>query len=92
MRSVASGGDDLYQMDAGFDGARIVGFEVVPISVHHEWNGEWKGSQTYLKTCNMQNLPSDRDPLQMYVFQKFEKKLKNLYIIVLCTILDCNYC
>ena len=48
-----------------FEGARIVGFEVVPVSVHHEWNGKWKGHQTYLKTCNMQSLPSDRDPLQL---------------------------
>jgi transmembrane 9 superfamily protein 2/4 len=53
--------------DGSFEGARIVGFEVVPVSVHHEWNGEWKGKNTYLKTCNMQNVPSDRDPLQLLI-------------------------
>ena len=51
--------------NAAFEGARIVGFEVVPVSVRHEWNGKWRGTNTYLKTCNMQNLPSDRDPIQV---------------------------
>ena len=65
LRSSGEFNTMAHNANSGFEGARIVGFEVVPVSVHHEWNGPWKGSNTYLKTCNMQSLPSDRDPLQI---------------------------
>jgi len=65
LRAATSDMGNIGIADNGFKGARIVGFEVVPVSVHHEWTGEWRGAQTYLKTCNTQNLPSDHDPLQL---------------------------
>eukprot|EP00946_MAST-07B_sp_MAST-7B-sp1_P004715 g4715.t1 len=48
-------------------GARIVGFEVVPMSVKHEWNNQWNGAQTYLKSCNGQILPTASSPVQKIV-------------------------
>ena len=52
------------ESSGGFEGARIVGFEVVPMSVRHEWNNQWNGQQTYLKSCNGQVLPTARSPVQ----------------------------
>ncbi len=69
----ATGGDDTQQYSMGqggpsggqgFSGARIVGFEVVPTSVQHRWTKKWNGANTYLSTCNGQNLPGAHDPLQ----------------------------
>ena len=53
--------------NGGFEGARIVGFEVVPMSVKHEWNNQWNGAQTYLKSCNGQVLPTEASPVQKIV-------------------------
>jgi transmembrane 9 superfamily protein 2/4 len=52
---------------SGYEGARIVGFEVVPMSVKHEWNNQWNGAQTYLKSCNGQVLPTAASPIQKIV-------------------------
>jgi len=41
-----------YHESPTFEGARIVGFEVQPFSVRHEWDGDYEGSRTMLKTCN----------------------------------------
>ncbi|KAK3130945.1 hypothetical protein QOZ80_6BG0500030 [Eleusine coracana subsp. coracana] len=44
-----------YNKVAHTDLARIVAFEVTPYSVTHEFDGEWKGNTTSLKTCNPQS-------------------------------------
>ncbi|GJN38968.1 hypothetical protein PR202_gb28054 [Eleusine coracana subsp. coracana] len=44
-----------YNKVAHTDLARIVAFEVTPYSVTHEFDGEWKGNATSLKTCNPQS-------------------------------------
>ncbi|CAN0838372.1 Transmembrane 9 superfamily member 10 [Linum grandiflorum] len=41
-----------YHKDVQTDSARIVGFEVKPFSVKHEYEGEWKGENTRLTTCD----------------------------------------
>ncbi|CAA6661673.1 unnamed protein product [Spirodela intermedia] len=41
-----------YHKDAESDLARIVGFEVNPFSVKHEYEGEWNGNKTRLTTCD----------------------------------------
>ncbi|XP_051204160.1 transmembrane 9 superfamily member 10 [Lolium perenne] len=41
-----------YHRDAETDFARIVAFEVKPFSVKHEYDGDWKGNATRLKTCD----------------------------------------
>ncbi|KAL1515628.1 hypothetical protein AB1Y20_002246 [Prymnesium parvum] len=40
-----------YHKDQSFEGARIVGFEVEPSSIEHEYSQPWKGTETALKTC-----------------------------------------
>ncbi|KAI8477092.1 MAG: hypothetical protein J3K34DRAFT_170756 [Monoraphidium minutum] len=42
----------LYNRDASTDLARIVGFEVEPFSVKHEYDGAWNANSPVLKTCN----------------------------------------
>uniref|UniRef100_J3MGC1 Transmembrane 9 superfamily member n=1 Tax=Oryza brachyantha TaxID=4533 RepID=J3MGC1_ORYBR len=41
-----------YHRDENTDLARIVAFEVKPFSVKHEYDGDWKDSETRLKTCD----------------------------------------
>ncbi|CAL5054048.1 unnamed protein product [Urochloa decumbens] len=41
-----------YHKDANTDIARIVAFEVKPYSIKHEYDGDWKGNATPLKTCD----------------------------------------
>ncbi|XP_072967212.1 transmembrane 9 superfamily member 8-like isoform X2 [Typha angustifolia] len=41
-----------YHKDAEMDLARIVGFEVKPFSVRHEYEGQWGGKKTRLSTCD----------------------------------------
>ncbi|PAN23076.1 hypothetical protein PAHAL_4G065100 [Panicum hallii] len=41
-----------YHKDANTDIARIVAFEVKPYSIKHEYDGDWKGNGTPLKTCD----------------------------------------
>lgn len=41
-----------YHKDEQLDLARIVGFEVRPYSVKHEYEGEWNGNKTRLNTCD----------------------------------------
>ncbi|KAG6475979.1 hypothetical protein ZIOFF_062243 [Zingiber officinale] len=41
-----------YHKDAQLDLARIVGFEVTPFSVKHDYDGEWNGNKTRLITCD----------------------------------------
>ncbi|KAJ3693342.1 hypothetical protein LUZ60_008822 [Juncus effusus] len=41
-----------YHRDEEKDLARIVGFEVKPFSVKHDYEGEWAGNKTKLSTCN----------------------------------------
>ncbi|XP_077222413.1 transmembrane 9 superfamily member 8-like [Tasmannia lanceolata] len=41
-----------YHQDAQTDSARIVGFEVKPFSVKHEYDGEWMNEKTRLTTCD----------------------------------------
>ncbi|WVZ79173.1 hypothetical protein U9M48_026783 [Paspalum notatum var. saurae] len=41
-----------YHKDANTDLARIVAFEVKPFSIKHEYDGDWKGNSTPLKTCD----------------------------------------
>lgn len=41
-----------YHKDEQMDLARIVGFEVKPFSVKHEYEGEWKGDKMRLSTCD----------------------------------------
>ncbi|XP_010906873.1 transmembrane 9 superfamily member 9 [Elaeis guineensis] len=41
-----------YHQDVQVDLARIVGFEVKPFSVKHEYEGEWNGVKTRLSTCD----------------------------------------
>ncbi|GJN38969.1 hypothetical protein PR202_gb28055 [Eleusine coracana subsp. coracana] len=55
-----------YHKDANTDVARIVGFEVKPYSVKHEYDGEWKGTGTHLKTCDphSRRLVADSDSPQ----------------------------
>ncbi|KFM24664.1 Transmembrane 9 superfamily member 4 [Auxenochlorella protothecoides] len=42
----------LYHSDPASGTARIVGFEVVPQSVHHKYEGKWQGADTKLTTCS----------------------------------------
>ncbi|GBF92602.1 hypothetical protein Rsub_05216 [Raphidocelis subcapitata] len=42
----------LYNLDPASDLARIVGFEVEPFSVKHEYEGAWNKGATVLSTCN----------------------------------------
>ncbi|PRW59585.1 transmembrane 9 superfamily member 7 [Chlorella sorokiniana] len=42
----------LYHKDAETDLARIVGFEVEPYSIAHKYDGQWKGKDTQLSTCD----------------------------------------
>ena len=42
----------LYNRDASTDLARIVGFEVEPFSVKHEYEKPWDKANPVLKTCN----------------------------------------
>lgn len=42
----------LYNRDAATDLARIVGFEVQPFSVRHEYDKPWDAKAPSLKTCN----------------------------------------
>ena len=46
----------LYHGDAETDLARIVGFEVEPFSVKHEYDGKWDPEKPELKTCNPSNM------------------------------------
>nr|CAD1840221.1 unnamed protein product [Ananas comosus var. bracteatus] len=41
-----------YHKDTNMDSARIVGFEVKPFSVKHEFEGQWNGNKTRLSTCD----------------------------------------
>ncbi|XP_065849339.1 transmembrane 9 superfamily member 8 [Euphorbia lathyris] len=41
-----------YHRDLLTDSARIVGFEVKPLSVKHEYQGKWNGDKTRLTTCD----------------------------------------
>ncbi|KAM0933846.1 putative nonaspanin (TM9SF) [Dioscorea sansibarensis] len=41
-----------YHKDPDVDLARIVGFEVRPFSVKHDYEGEWLGNKTRLSTCD----------------------------------------
>ncbi|XP_010942081.1 transmembrane 9 superfamily member 8 [Elaeis guineensis] len=41
-----------YHKDEQLDVSRIVGFEVKPFSVRHEYEGEWNGNKTRLSTCD----------------------------------------
>ncbi|KAH7671842.1 Nonaspanin (TM9SF) protein [Dioscorea alata] len=41
-----------YHKDPDVDLARIVGFEVRPFSVKHDYEGEWLGNKTRLNTCD----------------------------------------
>ncbi|PUZ59742.1 hypothetical protein GQ55_4G066900 [Panicum hallii var. hallii] len=41
-----------YHKDANTDIARIVAFEAKPYSIKHEYDGDWKGNGTPLKTCD----------------------------------------
>ncbi|KAK8916415.1 hypothetical protein KSP39_PZI022239 [Platanthera zijinensis] len=41
-----------YHRDEQTDFARIVGFEVKPFSVRHDYEGEWNGDKTRLTTCD----------------------------------------
>ncbi|CAL9071134.1 unnamed protein product [Musa textilis] len=41
-----------YHKDMQMDLARIVGFEVKPFSVKHEYEGQWSGNKTRLSTCD----------------------------------------
>ncbi|KAG1363717.1 transmembrane 9 superfamily member 9 [Cocos nucifera] len=41
-----------YHQDVQVDLARIVGFEVKPFSVKHEYEGDWNGVKTRLSTCD----------------------------------------
>ncbi|KAG1326562.1 hypothetical protein COCNU_01G004960 [Cocos nucifera] len=41
-----------YHEDEQLDVSRIVGFEVKPFSVKHEYEGEWNGNTTRLSTCD----------------------------------------
>ncbi|EXB86672.1 Transmembrane 9 superfamily member 4 [Morus notabilis] len=41
-----------YHKDTQTDSARIVGFEVKPFSVKHEYDGKWNGQNTRLSTCD----------------------------------------
>ncbi|XP_077214735.1 transmembrane 9 superfamily member 8-like [Tasmannia lanceolata] len=41
-----------FHQDAKTDSARIVGFEVKPFSVKHEYDGEWMNEKTRLTTCD----------------------------------------
>ena len=52
--------------DVETDLARIVGFEVVPLSVAHKYEGEWKGKDTALATCDASGKkpPTDKGPHQ----------------------------
>ncbi|CAN6458856.1 unnamed protein product [Victoria cruziana] len=54
-----------YHKDMSADTARIVGFEVKPVSVKHEYEGEWSEDAT-LTTCNphAQRFVTENDPLQ----------------------------
>ena len=67
---------------AGGFGARIVGFEVVPMSVKHEWNNQWNGAQTYLKSCNGQILPTVSSPIQRSCLVRRPSCLYLSYIVV----------
>jgi transmembrane 9 superfamily protein 2/4 len=42
----------LYHRDSETSTSRIVGFEVTPMSVKHEYEKSWEGGSTKLKTCN----------------------------------------
>lgn len=42
----------LYHKDPATDLSRIVGFEVEPFSVKHEYEAPWDGYNTVLNTCN----------------------------------------
>ncbi|CAH9093375.1 unnamed protein product [Cuscuta europaea] len=41
-----------FHKDAQTNAARIVGFEVKPFSVRHEYEGQWSGNNTRLTTCD----------------------------------------
>ncbi|XP_057969807.1 transmembrane 9 superfamily member 8-like [Malania oleifera] len=41
-----------FHKDLQTDSARIVGFEVKPFSVKHEYEGKWEGKKTRLTTCD----------------------------------------
>ncbi|WCJ42679.1 Transmembrane 9 superfamily member 9 [Euphorbia peplus] len=41
-----------YHEDPETNSARIVGFEVIPISINHSYK-EWNGNNTQLETCNL---------------------------------------
>ncbi|KAL5980286.1 Transmembrane 9 superfamily member 8 [Asimina triloba] len=41
-----------YHRDVQTDSARIVGFEVTPFSVKHDYEGTWNGENTRLTTCD----------------------------------------
>ncbi|KAM1862725.1 hypothetical protein ACFX14_003149 [Malus domestica] len=41
-----------YHRDSQTETARIVGFEVKPFNVKHEYEGKWSDAQTHLTTCD----------------------------------------
>ncbi|KAA8535358.1 hypothetical protein F0562_030361 [Nyssa sinensis] len=41
-----------FHKDTQTDSSRIVGFEVKPFSVRHEYEGDWKNDKTRLTTCD----------------------------------------
>ncbi|OAY27492.1 transmembrane 9 superfamily member 8 [Manihot esculenta] len=43
-----------FHRDLQTDSARIVGFEVKPLSVKHEYEGKWNDEKTHLTTCDPQ--------------------------------------
>ncbi|KAJ0965840.1 hypothetical protein J5N97_026978 [Dioscorea zingiberensis] len=57
-----------YHKDEQMDLARIVGFEVKPFSVKHEYDSNWNGDKTRLSTCDphaRQTVVSNDSPLEV---------------------------
>lgn len=42
----------LFHLDPETATSRIVGFEVIPYSIHHEYKGPWDAKKPNFKTCN----------------------------------------
>jgi transmembrane 9 superfamily member 2/4 len=58
----------LYTRDATTDLARIVGFEVEPFSVKHDYDKPWDAGNPSLKTCNpgrMISVSHSQPPLEV---------------------------
>ncbi|RWR78072.1 transmembrane 9 superfamily member 7-like protein [Cinnamomum micranthum f. kanehirae] len=55
----------MYHKDLETDAARIVGFEVTPHSINHEYKGDWDDKNPQLVTCNKNMIQGSTNPQEV---------------------------